>query len=169
MTIIGVRVRVSPTANDVVVLLRDETSGRAVPILIGPHEGVAIASAQSGLSSGRPGPYDLLLAALDAAEVSLTGVEIIELREGIFISELLLSNGKRVDSRTSDAIALALRADVDVMCAKEIVQEAGLHLDTASEDEDMYLSRSEDTEAEVAEFRSFLEDVDPADFGSAED
>src|SRR5699024_131934 len=100
---------------------------------------------------------------------SLTGVEIIELREGIFISELLLSNGKRVDSRTSDAIALALRADVDVMCAKEIVQEAGLHLDTASEDEDMYLSRSEDTEAEVAEFRSFLEHVDPADFGSAED
>src|SRR5699024_11418068 len=97
--------------------------------------------AQSGLSSGRPGPYDLLLAALDAAEVSLTGVEIIELREGIFISELLLSNGKRVDSRTSDAIALALRADVDVMCAEEIVEEAGLHLDTASEDEDMYLSQ----------------------------
>lgn len=169
MTIIGVRVRVSPTANDVVVLLREENGQRTIPILIGPHEGVAIASAQSGVSAGRPGPYDLLLAALEAAGSELQKVQIVELREGIFISELHLSNSARVDSRTSDAIALALRAEVDVYCAEEIVDEAGLYLDATTDDADMYLSKREDTEAEVAEFRSFLDEVDPADFGSAEE
>lgn len=169
MTIIGVRVRVSPSANDVVVLLREEHGEKAVPILIGPHEGVAIASAQTRVSPGRPGPYDLLLAALDATDTTLEKVEIIELRGGVFISELILSNGKRVDSRTSDAIALALRADAEVFCANEIVEEAGLYLDTADDNEEMYLSRNQDAEAELAEFRSFLEEVDPADFESEEE
>lgn len=169
MTIIGVRVRVSPTANDVVVLLREEEQGRAVPILIGPHEGVAIASAQSGVRSGRPGPYDLLISILEAAGTALQRVEIVELRDGIFIAELVLANGKRVDSRTSDAIAVALRAEVEVYCAEAIVEEAGLLLDLSSEDEDMYLSRTEDTEAEVAEFRTFLDEVDPADFGKKDE
>lgn len=169
MTIIGVRVRVSPTANDVVVLLREEEQGRAVPILIGPHEGVAIASAQSGVRSGRPGPYDLLISTLEATGTSLQRVEIVELRDGIFIANLVLANGKRVDSRTSDAIAIALRAEVEVYCAETVVEEAGLLLDLSSEDEDMYLSRTEDTEAEVAEFRTFLDEVDPADFGKKEE
>lgn len=169
MTIIGVRVRVSPASNDVVVLLREEEQGRAVPILIGPHEGVAIASAQSGVRTGRPGPYDLMVSLLEASGVSLQRVEIVELRDGIFISELVLSNGTRVDSRTSDAIAVALRADVDVYCQEDIVDEAGLFLDAHDEEEEMYLSRTEDTEAEVEEFRSFLDDVDPADFGTAEE
>lgn len=169
MTIIGVRVRVSPTANDVVVLLREEEQGRAVPILIGPHEGVAIASAQSGVTTGRPGPYDLLLSVLEAAGGSLERVEITELRDGIFIAELVLVNGTRVDSRTSDAIAVALRAGVEVFCAEDIVDEAGLYLDSENDEEEMYLSRTQDTEAEVAEFRSFLDDIDPADFGNPEE
>lgn len=169
MTVIGVRVRVSPAANDVVVLLKDEQQGRAVPILIGPHEGVAIASAQSGLSAGRPGPYDLLVAVLDATKAPLERVEIVELREGIFISELVLANGVRVDSRTSDAIAVALRADVEVYCAEDIVDEAGLFLDLVGEEDEMYLSRSEDTEAEVAQFRTFLDEVSPEDFDLPEE
>lgn len=166
MTVLGVRVRVSPSANDVVVLLREEQGVRALPILIGPHEGVAIASAQSGVLPGRPGPYDLLLSALDATGTTLESVEITELKDGIFISELLLSNGKRIDSRTSDAIALALRADVTVFCSEEIVDEAGLYFDSSSEDEELYLSRDSDTEAEVAQFRSFLEGISPEDFRS---
>lgn len=169
MTILGVRVRVSPTANDVVVLLREEEQGRAVPILIGPHEGVAIASVQSGLTTGRPGPYDLILSVIDATGVSLDQVEIVELREGIFIAELVLSNGERIDSRTSDAIAVALRADVDVYCAKDIVEEAGLFLDVDGDEEDTYHVREEETEEEVAQFRSFLDEVDPADFGKADE
>lgn len=167
MTVIGVRVRVSPTSNDVVVLLREEDQGRAVPILIGPHEGVAIASAHSGVHSGRPGPYELILGVLEACGGVLDKVEIKELRDGIFISELVLTDGTRVDSRTSDAIAVALRADVSVYCAPDIVEEAGLVLDV-SEEEDLYLSREPDPEAEVAEFRTFLEDVSPEDFGTPE-
>lgn len=165
MTVIGVRVRVSPTANDVVVLLQEEGEGRAVPILIGPHEGVAIASAQSGVTTGRPGPYDLLVAVLEATEASLERIEIVELKDGVFYSELVLSNGARVDSRTSDAIAVALRAEVEVLCAEAVVDEAGMFIDLAGdEDDEMYMSRSVDAEAEVAEFRSFLDEVDPADF-----
>src|SRR5690625_436466 len=133
MSVIGVRVRVSPAANDVVVLLKDEEQGRAVPILIGPHEGVAIASAQSGLTAGRPGPYDLIVSLLEATRAPLERVEIVELRDGVFIAELVLAGGVRVDSRTSDAIAVALRAEAEGYCAEESVEEAGLHLDLAGQ------------------------------------
>lgn len=170
MTVMGVRVRVTPEANDVVVLLREEDDRRrAVPILIGPHEGVAIASAQSRLKPSRPGPYDLVIAALNACTTRLERVEIIELTDGIFFAELVLSNGTRIDSRTSDAVALALRADVDIYCAEEIVNEAGLVLESETEDEEMYMSHSADPEEELAEFRSFLDDVDPADFADPEE
>lgn len=169
MTVLGVRVRVLPTANDVVVLLKEEQGARALPILIGPHEGVAIASAQSGVNSGRPGPYDLLLTSLSAAGASIESVEIVALQDGIFMAELVLSNGERVDSRTSDAIALALRADAPVFCAADIVDAAGLHIDSESDDEELYLSRDDDTETEVAQFRSFLDEVDPEDFRAAEE
>ena len=170
MSVIGVRVRVSPAANDVVVLLKDEEQGRAVPILIGPHEGVAIASAQSGLTAGRPGPYDLIVSLLEATRAPLERVEIVELRDGVFIAELVLAGGVRVDSRTSDAIAVALRAEVEVYCAEEIVEEASLYLDlVGEEDDEMYLSKTDDTEAEVAQFRSFLDDVSPSDFDRPEE
>src|SRR5699024_9763246 len=112
MGVLGVRVRLNAPEHEVLVVLTESDGELSLPIVIGPHEGVAIATAQAGMSLPRPGPHDLLLNCLEAAGVDLVQVSIIELREGTFIAELVLSNGQRVDARASDAIALALRARV---------------------------------------------------------
>lgn len=162
MDVLGVRVRVSASMHDVVVLLHQSDGELALPILIGPHEGVAIAAAQSGLRPPRPGPYELLLASLQAADTGLERVHIVELAEGTFIAELVLANGRRVDSRASDAIALAIRAGVGVWCAEQVLAEAGVEL--TADGEEVYLANHSDPDAEVAEFREFLDSVAPEDF-----
>lgn len=173
MGVLGVRVRVADPEHDVLVVLSESDGDLSLPILIGPHEGVAIATAQAGVSSSRPGPHDLLLTSLRAAGVRLESVSIIELRQGTFIAELLLSNGERVDARASDAIALALRAAVDVYCEEDVLAQAAIvlaHEDEAELDDDGALhveisgagsGREEDA---VAEFRQFLEEIDASDF-----
>lgn len=177
MGVLGVRVRVADPEHDVLVVLSESDGDLSLPIVIGPHEGVAIATAQAGVSSPRPGPHDLLLTSLQAAGVRLESVSIIELRQGTFIAELVLSNGKRVDARASDAIALALRAAVDVYCEEEVLAQAAIvlaHEDDAELDDDDALhveissagsGREDDT---VAEFREFLDQIDPRDFEDPE-
>lgn len=158
---------------DVLVLLGEDEGGRTVPIVIGPHEGVAIATAHAGMQPPRPGPHDLLLSVLRACDVSLTQVNIVELRAGTFFAELVLSNGVRVDSRASDAIAVALRAEADLWCADDVLDEAGVILET-EEDGSMRVQLSEpvsghDAEAEVADFREFLDSVAAEDFADPRD
>src|SRR5690625_3274611 len=130
MAVTGVRVRMQAPEQDVLVLLGEADGDRSLPIVIGPHEGVAIATAHAGMTPPRPGPHDLLLSALEACRVSLQQVNIVELRGGTFIAELVLSNDARVDSRASDAIALALRAQGEVWWAEEGLDEAGVILQT---------------------------------------
>ena len=178
MGVLGVRVRVADPEHDVLVVLSESDGELSLPIVIGPHEGVAIATAQAGVSSPRPGPHDLLLTSLRAAGVRLSSVSITELREGTFIAELVLSNGQRVDARASDAIALALRAAVDVYCAEDVLAQAAIvlaHDDDADIDDDGALhieisgggsGREEDA---VAEFREFLDQIDPSDFDNLQE
>lgn len=174
MGVLGVRVRVADPEHDVLVVLSEADGELSLPIVIGPHEGVAIATAQAGVRTPRPGPHDLLLTTLAATGVGLEYVAISELREGTFIAELVLTNGKRVDSRASDAIALALRARVDVWCADSVLEQAAIVLTAedlaadADAEGDVHVSisgagsgREEDA---VAQFREFLDGVEPSDF-----
>lgn len=177
MGVLGVRVRVSEPEHDVLVVLSETEGELSLPIVIGPHEGVAIATAQAGVRSPRPGPHDLLLATLRAVDARLEYVTICALREGTFIAELVLSNGSRVDSRASDAIALALRAGVEVWCADDVLDAAAVVMATEDpEGEDLEegdeVSLTPDpapTEAEVAQFRQFLDEVEPSDFDESGD
>ena len=168
MGVLGVRVRLNAPEHEVLVVLTESDGELSLPIVIGPHEGVAIATAQAGMSLPRPGPHDLLLNCLEAAGVDLVQVSIIELREGTFIAELVLSNGQRVDARASDAIALALRAHVGVWCAEPVLQAAAVVLDVDEDDHAHVRMVGEmgaaEAEARVAEFREFLDSVDPEDF-----
>lgn len=168
MGVTGVRVRMHAPEHDVLVLLGETDGVRSLPIVIGPHEGVAIATAHAGMRPPRPGSHDLLLASLSACGVSLRQVNIVELRAGTFIAELILSTGARVDARASDAIALALRAKVEVWCAEEVLEEAAVLLDA---DEDGALRAhlpepvtQEDADEAVTTFREFLDSVAPEDF-----
>lgn len=170
MGVLGVRVRVADPDHDVLVVLSEADGNLSLPIVIGPHEGVAIATAQAGVAMPRPGPHDLLLTTLLATGVGLECVTISELREGTFIAELVLTNGKRVDARASDAIALALRAAVDVWCADDVLEQAAIVLSSDETDEDdvqVEISREGPQRVEedaVSQFREFLERVEPSDF-----
>lgn len=158
MTVLGVRVHVP--LGEVVVLLAEESGDRVVPISIGPREGAAIAAVQAGLVPPRPQTHDLMLDVVKALGSDVMDARVVGLRDGTFFAEVELSGGVVVDSRASDAIALALRAGAPVRCAEEVVEAAGV----VPDDNDVDLVDPGLDEGALAQFRAFLESVEPDDF-----
>ena len=146
-----VGVRVEMPSNQPIVLLREVTGDRYLPIWIGAVEATAIAFAQQGVVPPRPLTHDLLKELLGATGNELTEVRITEMRDGVFYAVLVLSSGAEVSARPSDSIALALRTGSKIVCAEDVLDEAGLEV--PEEDED-----------EVEKFREFLDSVSPEDF-----
>lgn len=153
--VVGVRTHVGD--DETVVLLLDPESGLLVPILIGPAEAGAIAAAQAGIVPPRPMTHDLLKSSLVAAGATVRRVEITQLLDGVFHAALVLGTGRRVDSRASDAIAMALRFECPVMCAAQVLADAGVEV------------RAVSAEQEVEEFREFLDRVSAEDFATGEE
>jgi len=151
-----VGVRVEMPSNNPIVLLRERTSGRYLPIWVGAVEATAIAYAQQGIVPPRPLTHDLLRDILEAMGVALTEVRITSLQDGVFYALLVFSNGVEVSARPSDAIALALRVDAPIRGADEVLDEAGIDLPDDDEPPD---------EDQVEKFREFLDQVSPEDFG----
>ena len=143
--------------DEIVVLLLDPAAELLVPILIGPNEASAIASAQAGIIPPRPMTHDLLRDVLAALGVGLVRVEINSLTDGVFHAELVLATGVRVDSRASDAIALAVRTGSPVLCSAEVVAIAGVE------------ASSGPAEKELERFREFLDQVTPEDFETGQE
>ena len=150
-----VGVRVEMPSNQPIVLLREVSGDRYLPIWIGAVEATAIAFAQQGVVPPRPLTHDLLKELLGATGNELTEVRITEMRDGVFYAVLVLSSGAEVSARPSDSIALALRTGSRIVCAEDVLDEAGLEV--PEEDED-----------EVEKFREFLDSVSPEDFESPE-
>ncbi|SEE10368.1 bifunctional nuclease family protein [Ruania alba] len=173
MRLLGVRVRLNAPEHEVLVILDEDAGERSLPIVIGPHEAVAIATVQAGMPMPRPGTHDLLVACVDAAGSGIRQVEITEVRGGTFIAEVVLQNGTRVDSRASDAIAVALRAKVDVWCAEDVLDDAAVVLDVDEDDrEHVHLAGTladDEADERVSEFREFLERVEPEDFSDRDE
>ena len=96
--------------------------------------------------------HDLLRNVLTTLGVQLERVEITDLTDGVFHAALVLDNGARVDSRASDAIALAVRTGSPVLCSAEVVAVAGVEATTKP------------AEQEMERFRQFLDHVSPEDF-----
>lgn len=155
MEVLGVR-RQAPL-DQVVVLLLDLSGRRLLPIAVGATEGSAIATAQQGVVPPRPMTHDLLTTVLQECAAGLDRVEIVSLIDGVFHAELVLSDRTRVDSRASDAIAVAVRAGVPVLCAEAVLADSGLEVEEHTAEE------------EVEEFRAFLDTVTPDDFVEGEE
>lgn len=118
------------------LVLAEENGERRLPIIIGPVEAQAIAIQLEGLKPPRPLTHDLIKNIAIAFEIALIEVVIHKLEEGIFFSELLFElDGKEiyVDSRTSDAVALALRFRCPIYTSEEILHKAGIVLDLAED------------------------------------
>lgn len=131
------------------LVLAEENGERRIPIIIGPVEAQAIAIQLEGLRPPRPLTHDLIKNLAFAFDIALLEVTIYKLEEGIFYSELLCEmNGKevKIDSRTSDAVALALRFRCPIYTSEEILQKAGIVLEHDDEDSPLKGSLEEEME-----------------------
>lgn len=165
--VVGVRVELP--ANQPVVLLKETTGTRYLPIWIGAVEASAIAFHQQGVTSSRPLTHDLLRDVVGALHASLTEVRITELRDEIFFAELVFGDGTTVSARPSDAIALALRTESAIFADDSVLDAAGILI--PDEDETDPAAPAEEPvdstgEREVEQFREFLEQISPEDFAS---
>lgn len=150
----GIRVELPTTSP--VLLLRIEGGVTHVPIWIGSPEASMIALFAEGVDSPRPLTHDLVLDVAGAAGRSLERVEITALRDDVYEASLVFDDGGRVDSRASDAVALAMRASVDILVADAIVDEVGVQV-------------ADEQEQEVEKFREFLDHVSAEDFEEPEE
>lgn len=135
LNILGLSVSQTQTGAYALVLA-EEHGDRRIPIIIGPVEAQAIAIQLEGLKPPRPLTHDLIRNIALAFDIALLEVTIHKLEEGIFFSELLCEmNGRevRIDSRTSDAIALAIRFRCPIFTTEEILQKAGIVLEMSEE------------------------------------
>ena len=149
LSVVGVRVELP--SQQPIVLLKEVSGDRYLPIWIGAVEATAIAFAQQGVVTARPMTHDLMRDLLEAFDRTLQTVTITELREGIFYAELGFSGGVTVSARPSDAIALAMRSGATIRGSAAVLEEAGIAIPDEQEDE-------------VEKFREFLDTITPEDF-----
>lgn len=159
LELIGVRVEMP--ANTPMVLLR-ESDGRQrlLPIYIGSPEASAIHYALEGVEPPRPLTHDLFLNVLGELDTTVTKVVVTEMRERTYLAELHLDTpgGERVVSaRPSDAIALAVRCGAGLFASDELIDEVG---------QEPVAAPDEDAAEIIDEFKDFIENVSPEDFGS---
>lgn len=118
------------------LVLAEENGDRRIPIIIGPVEAQSIAIQLEGLHPPRPLTHDLFKNLAKAFQIELVEVVIYKLEEGIFYSELICEqSGMRIaiDSRTSDAVALALRFRCPIYTTDEILKKAGIVIEVADD------------------------------------
>ena len=159
LDVLGVRVEM-PT-NQPIVLLRERDGDRYLPIWIGAAEATAIAYAQQGVVPPRPLTHDLLRNVIDELGHELDRVRIVALKDGVFHAMLDLDGGAAaggtdIESRSSDAIALALRAGAEIVADEELLDEAGVEMAESEDDE-------------VEKFKEFLDHVSADDFDTETD
>jgi len=152
LTLIGVRVELP--ANQPIVLLKEKTGDRFLPIWIGAFEATAIAFALQGIETARPMTHDLMKNIMDQLGITMQKVVICDLREGTFFADITMDYGGKpfkIDARPSDAIALAVRTGVSIFSDEHVLNEASVFIQTEDEDE-------------IERFRDFLKDAKPEDF-----
>jgi bifunctional DNase/RNase len=142
-----------------IVLLKTLAGNRFLPIWIGHPEAAAILMRLQDARPPRPATHDLMCTALEELGAEVTQVAITDLRDNTFFAQVTVSNGideHELDSRPSDALALAVRAEAPIFASEQIVMDSGIEFEQDA---------IGDTDELVEKFRSFLDDVTPDDFG----
>jgi hypothetical protein len=151
---------IDPLTNTPIVILKDLEGKRAVPIWIGLFEASAIATELEKISFSRPMTHDLLKEMVKILEGKVTKIEIIDLKNNTFFALIhLMKDGKvvTVDSRPSDAIALALRVNAPIYIAEKVIEKSR-SVDFAKKGEELDKLKKE-------ELKDFLENLSDEDFG----
>ncbi|MGA6948001.1 MAG: bifunctional nuclease family protein [Solirubrobacterales bacterium] len=146
-----------------IVLLKTVDGNKFLPIWIGHPEAAAILMKLQGASTPRPMTHDLLSDVLDQMEAKCEKVSVTELRDNTFFASITISmNGSEmeIDSRPSDALALAVRTSAPIFAADDVIEESAIEF----EGEEV-----EDQEQVVEKFKDFLDNVTPEDFAQGEE
>ena len=156
LSLVGVRVELP--SNQPIVLLKESSGDRYLPIWIGAVEATAIAFALQGIQTPRPMTHDLLRDVLQGNGIHVNHIVINDLVDQTFYATIQMTNDSQsteVSSRPSDAIALAVRIDAPIYAAEDVLDQAGIEI-------------KDDEETEVEKFREFLDQVSPEDFASGQ-
>ncbi len=116
------------------LILIEENGDRRIPIIIGGFEAQAIVIKLENLDPPRPLTHDLFKKFADEFNISVIEVMIYKLEEGVFFSKLVCNNGEKeysIDSRTSDAVAIALRFGCPIYITEDILKKAGITVNPA--------------------------------------
>lgn len=159
------------------LILLEENGDRRIPIIIGGFEAQAIVIKLENLDPPRPLTHDLFKKFADEFNIYVTEVMIYKLEEGVFFSKLVCNNGEKeyaIDSRTSDAVALALRFNCPIFITEEILEKAGITINpsdtesTVSEEESPAMTGSRyDSYTEEELYKIIDESVKTEDYERA--
>jgi bifunctional DNase/RNase len=140
------------------LIFSEENGIRRLPIVIGTPEAQSIAIVMEGITPPRPLSHDLISSIFKELNINLVEVLIYKFEEGAFFSELLLKqNGVeyRIDSRTSDAVALAIRTSSPIYTTEEIMQNMAIVFDehVASDQVDPFKEETDKNKEELSDLR----------------
>jgi uncharacterized protein len=144
-----------------IVLLKTAESNKFLPIWIGHPEAAAILMKLQGTSAPRPLTHDLLVNMLGELGIEVVRVTVTELRDNTFYASITIKqNGSEheIDSRSSDAIAVAIRAEAPIYAADDVIEESAIEFEGDEVNE----------EEIVDEFKRFLDEVSAEDFSAVE-
>jgi len=144
-----------------IVLLKTMEGNKFLPIWIGHPEAAAILIKLQGTKLPRPMTHDLLTNLIGRFEAEIARITVTELKDSTFYAKLtLLKDGAEIDidSRPSDALALAVRTEAPIFASTELIVENAIEFER----------EVDDTEQIIEGFRDFLEQVTPEDFNTAE-
>ena len=142
-----------------IVLLKTIDGNKFLPIWIGHPEAAAILMKLQGATTPRPMTHDLISEMIGELDAQCTRVSVTELKDNTFYASITLRvNGQEVeiDSRPSDALAVAVRTSAPIFAAEDVIQESAIEFE----------HEVEDTEEVVDKFKKFLDEVTPEDFAS---
>ncbi len=165
-------IRVSLMNYQRVVILKEKAAERYLPIWIGPSEADAIAVKLQGVSVPRPLTHDLLVSIIDALGATVNSIVVSDLKNDTFYAKVILSvDGEQmeVDSRPSDALALAVRAEVPIFAEDSVIDKAGILLDretgkVASVDGQTKEADTQVSDSEIKKMSAFSDFINTLDF-----
>ncbi len=165
-------IRVSLMSQHRIVILKDVSSERYLPIWIGPYEAEAITVSLQQMEVSRPLTHDLLRNVLKSLGAEVLAINITELRENVFYARIKIGvNGKEleIDSRPSDALALAVRTHVPVYVDESVMDEAATVPEDDIDSEEGFEAGEEKDSDRLEVFKDFVEGLDLDDLEAKDD
>jgi len=147
-------VRVSLTNQQRIVVLRDINAERYLPIWIGPYEAESITIALQEIEVSRPQTHDLIKNIFNQINARLIRVEVLSLKDDVFYGNLIVEvNGDviEIDSRPSDALALAARTHAKILVSEEVMNSAGIIPEVDIQESDIHPSQASESNTQKPE------------------